>query len=120
VKRLHRIVGLVLLVLWVPITAHCMLENVPGLQFLKCATDTPDGAPCQDECSQLESATYKISDTHADFLPPALTEVFAFVIFELRADEQLITLIETPPEILCSWQFLFRTALPPRAPSFVS
>jgi hypothetical protein len=97
-----------------------MLENFPGLQFLKCATDTPEGAPCQDECSQLESATYKSSDTHTDFLPPALTEILAFMILEFRADEQLIAVIEVPPEIPCSWQFFHRTALPPRAPSFVS
>ena len=97
-----------------------MLENVPGLQFLKCATDTPEGAPCQDECSQLESATYKISDTHADFLPPALTELFAFVFLEFRADELLIIVLETPSEIPCCWQFLLRAALPPRPPSLVS
>jgi hypothetical protein len=99
-----------------------MLENIRGLEFLKCATDTPENnKQCDgDACSQLESATYKVSDTHADFLPPALTEIFAFVILEFRADEQLITVIETPPEIPCSWQFFFRTALPPRAPSSVS
>jgi hypothetical protein len=120
-KRLRQIVGLVLMLLWVPITAHCTLEDVPGLAFLKCATDTEQERDCEgDSCTQLESATYKISDTHADFLPPALTEIFAFIMVGFRADEQLITVIETPPEIPCSWQFLFRTALPPRAPSFVS
>ena len=119
-KRLFQIVGLVLTLLWVPITAHCMLENVPGLQFLKCATDTPEGSPCQDECSQLESASYKISDTHTDFMPPVLTEILAFVILKFRADEQPITVIETPPEIPSGWQFTFRTALPRRAPSLVS
>ena len=119
-KRLFHIVGLVLLVLWVPITSHCMLENVRGLEFLKCPTDTPDGAPCQDECSQLESASYKISDTHTDFLPAVLTEILTFVILEFPADEQPINVIETPPEIPPSWQFIFRTALAPRAPSFVS
>jgi hypothetical protein len=121
VKRLHQIVGLVLLVLWVPITAHCTLENVPGLEFLKCATDSDQGKDCKgDSCTQLESATYKISDTHTDFLPSAFTALFAFVMAEFPADEQPIAIIEAPPEISCSWQFSFRTALPPRAPSFVS
>src|SRR6185295_6551715 len=116
-----QIVGLVLLVLWVPITVHCTLESVPGLEFLKCATDADQGKDCEgDSCTQLESATYKISDTHADFLPPAFASLFAFLIFELPVDEQPTTVIETLPEISSSWQFSYRTALPPRAPSFVS
>ena len=35
-------------------------------------------------------------------------------------DEPAVAIIQVPPEIPRSWQFSFRTALPPRAPSFVS
>jgi hypothetical protein len=98
-----------------------MLENISGLQFLKCATDTEQKQDCEgDACTQLESATYKITDTHADFLLLAFIAFSAFVTLEFPADEQPTAIIETPPEIPCSWQFFFRTALPPRAPSLVS
>jgi hypothetical protein len=121
VKRLSRIVGLVLLVLWVPITSHCMLENIRGMEFLKCATDTDQGKNCEDDsCTQLESATYRISDTHTDFLSLAFFDFSAVVFLEFPVDEQPTAVIETPPEIPVAWQFFFRTALPPRAPSFVS
>jgi hypothetical protein len=120
-KRLHQIVGLVLMLLWVPITAHSTQENIPGLQFLQCATDADEKEGCEDDgCTQLESATYKISDTRTDFLPPAFTALFAFVAVEFRADKQRPGAIEVPPQIPCSWQFSCRTALPPRAPSFIS
>jgi len=120
VKRLFQLIGIMLTVLWLPITAHCCLEKVPGLQFLKCATDTPDNGPCQDECSQLETATYKISDTHTHVLPPAFTVFFQILVQELRADEQRKPVIKTSPEIPTGWQFSLRTALLPRAPSFTS
>ncbi len=121
VKRLFLIVGLVLLVLWVPITSHCMLENIRGMEFLKCATDTDQGKDCGDDgCTQLESATYRISDTHTDFLPLAFIDFSDVVLLELPVDEQPTAVVETPPDIPVAWQFLFRTALPPRPPSFVS
>jgi len=122
VKRLHRIVGLILLVLWVPITAHCTLENIPGLEFLQCATDAPESNNQCDEdgCAQLESATYKTSDSHNDFQPLAFIASLPFDLMEFPADEQQTAVIKTPPEISSSWQFSLRTALPPRAPSFVS
>ena len=106
-----------------PITSHCMLENISGLQFLKCATDTDteQKSDCEgDACTQLESATYKISDTHVDFSPSAFTALVAFIILEFPADEQPAAVLTVPLEISSSWQFFFRTALPPRAPSFVS
>ena len=120
-KRLQPIVGLFLLLLWVPITAHCNLENVPGLEFLKCAADSEAGKDCDgDACAQLETATYKISDTHSDFLPPALTSLSSLLLMEFPLAEPAAAVIEIPPELSSGWQFAYRTALPPRAPSFVS
>jgi hypothetical protein len=120
-QRLKQIVGLVLLVLWVPITTHCALEAVPGLEFLKCANDTPANNQCNDDaCSQLETATYKVSDTHAEFQLHTFIALLPLVVAEFPVDEQATAVIEAPPEISCSWQFSFRAALPPRAPSSVS
>lgn len=121
-KRLHQIVGLVLLVLWVPVTSHCMLEDVRGLEFLKCAPVTPEGDNhCDaDACSQLESPSYRISQADVDVAPPIFAVVSVILTAERPVDEGAIALIKNPPEFLSTWQFSFRTALPPRAPSFVS
>jgi hypothetical protein len=122
VKRLFQSIAVVLLVLWVPITAHCTLESIPGLEFLKCITDAPEESnKCdEDACSQLENATYKVPDSHAILLPPVFVTCCAFLVVEFPVDEQPTTVIKTPPEILSSWQFSLRTALSPRAPSIVS
>lgn len=121
-KRLHQVVGLFFLVLWVPITAHCTLESISALAFLKCAGDGPESNnQCNgDACSQLETATYKVSDSHTDFLLLSFTAWSPLLILEFPPGEQAITVVNSPPEIRRSWQFSFRTALPPRAPSFVS
>ena len=38
VKRSLQVIGIVLAVLWLPITAHCSLETLPGFEFLLCET----------------------------------------------------------------------------------
>src|SRR4051812_3003890 len=65
-KKVHKLTALVFVVLWVPITSHCQLEKVPGLEFLHCASDTPGNSDCQgDGCQVIESGFYKISDNSA-------------------------------------------------------
>ncbi len=120
-KRLLQIVGLVLAVLWMPIVSHCAWENVPALQFFKCATDTPEKSDCGDDgCAQLETATYKVADT-STAVPVLLLMLSIPVTFVERLPaEQLSPVTAAPPEVPAGWQFSFRTALPPRAPSLVS
>ena len=99
-----------------------MLESVSGLDFLKCAgASVPaDNGHCdEDGCAQVESGNYKVSDTHSDFALPD----FPALLITLAvgpASEATAAVIQAPPEILSGWQFTYRTALPPRAPSIIS
>jgi hypothetical protein len=123
-RKLHRLTALVFMVLWVPITAHCYLEKLPGLEFLQCAGDSGDTSDCQgDGCQIVESGFYKISN-HRDCV--AVAPVLAVVVLPRVLDDSFATagglaVFEiAPPELPQSWQFLSRTALPVRAPSFAS
>jgi hypothetical protein len=96
------------------------------LQLFKCVSESshdeaPQRSDCDgDWCSQLESGNYRISDSHADFQPLAFFALLPVVFVQFPVDEQPGAVIKAPPEIPCRWQFIYRTALPPRAPSFVS
>src|SRR6266850_5550398 len=114
---------IVLAVLWAPVTWHCKLESLPGLEFLRCPSDTPSRSDCAgDGCQVVESGLYKPEDNQRA-IPLAVD--FALLTEALSASErlalpQLVVSGETvsPPELPRSWQFSFRAALPPRAPSF--
>jgi len=72
--RLYRLTALAFLVLWVPVTSHCHLENVTGLEFLQCASETPENSGCEgDGCQTVESGFYKISDNSRTVPLPMLS-----------------------------------------------
>ncbi len=124
-KRLQQIVGLILLVLWVPLTSHCTWENISDLAMFKCADDTEQQSEqksdCADDgCAQLETATYRSSDAQPDVAPPAFLVLFQLLNVTVPTNESCVAVATSPPQILAGWQFSLRTALPPRAPSFVS
>lgn len=111
--------------LWVPLTSHCTWEYIPDLALFKCSGDTEQPSEqksdCADDgCAQLETATYRSSDTQPEVAPPAFLVLFQLLTLTDPASETCVAAVTTPPEIFTSWQFTFRTALPPRAPSFVS
>src|SRR6185369_6609673 len=122
-SKLQQLTALVFLVLWVPITAHCHLEKVPGLEFLKCPSDTQDSG-CQDGCQVVESGLYKIPEHSV--LVPAPVDLLVPCFEPTLADEvqpgsvPLGLLSLAPPDLRQSWQFVSRAALPVRAPSSLS
>lgn len=121
VKRLLNLFGIFLALAWVPITSHCAWENLPGLQLFQCATDTEQDSDCEgDGCFQVESASYKVSETQTQVPVPPFTIVFQISLLEIPPTLQPLPVTASPPEIPQSWQFSLRTASPPRAPSFVS
>jgi len=108
--------------------SHCTLEQFPGFEFLACC-DHQNTAPHQDNdceqdaCSVVESGFYRISD-YDDVAPAPFIS-----LSNLRLDVQTTVPGESanlglctsaPAELLHTWQFCFRTALAPRAPSFFS
>lgn len=124
-KQLRQIVGLVLLVLWVPLTSHCTWENISDLALFKCSAEAApqpeQKSDCADDgCAQLETATYRNSDAQSDVTPPDFLALFQLLTVTVPAGQTCAAAVTVPPEISTGWQFAFRAALPPRAPSFVS
>jgi hypothetical protein len=129
VKSLRILLTLLLVALWPLVTSHCSLEQMPGLEILACADETAT-APhqendCQtDGCAAVESGFYKTEDGREVVpLPPLIPSAFLTTIFLEAAPPAAVSRVaidSAPPELPQSWQFSFRTALPPRAPSFVS
>ncbi len=128
VTRFTKLIAPLMLALWGMAMTHCDLEHLPAFEFLACCTH-PDTAPHQDQdceqdgCAAVESGLYKI-DEQPVLLP---TPVFVLSLFLPLLDEVAPASVPSggaldsaPPELLRIWQFSFRTALPPRAPSFVS
>ena len=122
-------VAVLLLALWVPVTMHCTLETMPGFSFLQwcCGGDEApeqDHDCSQDFCSAVESGLYKIEDNPA--VVPALVLLLAFAAWDCVAEPptdsapQFVPVSSAPPELPRLWQFSYRTALPPRAPSLVA
>jgi hypothetical protein len=114
---------------WAPLTSHCQLESIPGLEFLHCSPEghasTDDGGdPCQDgACCSIESAKYQ-SPRQQEIIPVVLailpTANFGLLERPLPVEISPGILTSDPPDLQNGWQFTFRTALSPRAPSPVS
>jgi hypothetical protein len=129
VKWLKRAVALALLALWVPATMHCTLETVPGFSFLQhcCGGDEVPQEPSDcaaDFCTAIESGLYKIE--HHPTVAPVLPALVAFAAWVQVAEPLLDSTpcfapaSSAPPELPRFWQFHYRTALPPRAPSLLA
>lgn len=74
-------------------------------------------------CCSLASAIYKADDYHALTVAvpiAALLDDWDLPALLQYSDRPLPSISTSPPELPKSWQFNYRTALPPRAPSFVS
>ena len=128
VRNLTRTVALLIVAFWGFATAHCSLEQLPGFGFFACG-ERLGGAPHQDNdcgrdgCSVVESGFYRV-DEHPAIVPePLLLFAALLPLFEpdLRREIAAIpTRSSVPTELARVWQFSFRTALPPRAPSFIA
>ena len=127
-SKLTRIVALTVLALWGMAAMHCKLEAVPGMEFLKtcCFVDssTPSPKDCEsDGCGAVEDGNYRAEEQSASAPQPVF-----FVALLARTIEALLPEVQVytcgvclpPPDLPKGWQFSYRTALPPRAPSFVA
>jgi hypothetical protein len=121
--RIRSIVTIALLALWLPLMVHCQLETIPGLEFLQCASDSSQQTDCDgDSCCAVEKSHYKAEENSLTLsLPevlftPCLPVLATITTLPERGDVPTTA----PPELPRCWQFVFRTASPPRAPSFAS
>ena len=118
------VLSFVVLALWLVATHHCQLEDVPLLSFLKCAPSASTSSHCDgDSCQVVESGAYKIPGPRDQVLVAPLVAVMVpLVVLEdsSAAAGGPAAFEVVPPELPRSWQFISRTALPVRAPSFAS
>jgi hypothetical protein len=127
VSKLTRIAAVVALALWGLASMHCKLEAVPGLEFLRscCFADAAsDGhKDCEsDGCSAVEDGNYRAEEQNVSAPQPVLLPALLSTTIEapLPGFEAHPFVAPTPPpELPRSWQFSFRTALAPRAPSLI-
>jgi hypothetical protein len=112
--------------LWLPLSAHCQLETVPGFEFLQCIdAQTPGDTDCNDSsCCAFEKSQYQSSQVRVTIPPPDLLPLLPVALIETRttvSDEvSAAAFADAPPVLPKGWQFVFRVASPPRAPSFAS
>ncbi|MDA1273217.1 MAG: hypothetical protein O2960_04065 [Verrucomicrobia bacterium] len=128
-QTLRTLVVALMALAWVTVTSHCQFEALPGLEFLRCATElqVPDegGDPCNEGgCCSVESAKYQ-SPRQQEMLPVVLVAIlpvddFDMLELSLPVGVSFGILTAAPPELQASWQFSLRTALPVRAPSLNS
>ncbi|MGC3957933.1 MAG: hypothetical protein QM813_08320 [Verrucomicrobiota bacterium] len=131
--KLKTALTLLLAILWLPVTSHCLLfEAAEGTNSPACCLH--DDAPVAEShhqqegasaaCALLENAQYKSSQQRIAAPPfvaqlafelPSLLNVA--LISGTSDSQQLDTPLESLP---VTWQFSMRAALPARAPSFVS
>lgn len=129
VRTLRTLIIVGLALAWVPLTSHCELEAVSGLEFLHCVEESSDSPPdhshdCDDSCCSVEYATYQVQRSQElvsicilALVPSDFRFGFKRVLaLELGFDVLAIP----PPELAKTWQFSFRAALPVRAPSFAA
>jgi len=117
---------------WLLMTSHCRIESLPGFEFLACVSETSchsdsksqRSAPEQSSCCSAEKASYKSEQlrvTLPTLAMQAIDQASSFDLASALPAEVCIGILNTgPPELPSTWQFSFRTALPVRAPSFVS
>ena len=129
VKWLKTIAVFGLLGLWLGATNHCKLEEIPGLNFLVCgehkgSTPHQDNNCDTDGCAQVEDGVYKTEESQVTAAAP--TVVLAVTLLTALEEQARYRptgsdfLTFASPELPVTWQFSFRAALPPRAPSFLS
>ncbi len=117
-----------LALLWLPMTSHCNLEHLRGLEFLACCNHE-DTAPHQDKdcetdvCASVESGNYKTEERAVTVPTQSLVATISALLLTAAPaipSTSVIAISSVPAELPQRWQFAFRTAAPPRAPSFVS
>ncbi len=129
VRRFRNIYFALAAFLWLPAAAHCQLETLPGLEFLRCAISAKAPADANHGCKDcggctVEKSEYRSISTSLNAPAPELLTVFLAPrqeSFELLPVEIGVGFPTTaPPGLLPSRHFLTRTALPVRAPSLAA
>jgi len=113
---------------WLPLTAHCRIETIPGFEWLACQsagrTQSTPSSHCDAGCCSVESSSYKAHEGQPLQSDLNFVLLFVNVLAELSVERPIEFVAglssDPPPELLTTWQFVSRAALPVRAPSIAS
>ena len=128
-QRIKAVVALVLALVWLPAVSCCLIDASGLLGKQDCCSkehshSVPSPGNCDQPCGMLASATYLPQQDQVLIVAPLGVPLFdvAFSRVELQRPAGVGRDLPAaaPPELAGCWQFSFRTALPPRAPSFAS
>src|SRR5581483_4630813 len=96
------------------LSAHCQLETVTGLEFLRCAVDAQsasgtskdcgDSGCCAAEKSQYKSEQLRLTLPTPELLPMTFTPLLP-VANSLPDEVSVGVLTAAPPQLLKTWQF---------------
>jgi hypothetical protein len=121
-QRLKAVIACVMLAFWVPASMHCLLEDAGWLPKDESCASSPTGTHdqgdgCQFENGRVQLQALKVSIPSFDLIAvllPDLPEPFAPLM--VTPSDHASTLAE----LVHTWQFTHRAALPVRAPSILS
>jgi hypothetical protein len=129
VHRIKAVVALVLALVWWPAVSCCLIDGSGLLAKKDCcpkehSQTVPGPSHCDQPCGTLAAAHYFPQQSQLLLLAPVgatLVDCAKFLLEIQNPSEVGRDLRATaPPELAGHWQFSFRTALSPRAPSFAS
>ena len=128
-QRIKAAVALMLALLWLPAVSCCLMDTSGLVSKQDCcsqehAPSVPGPGNCDQPCGALASASYLPQQSQLLVIAPVGVPLFdcAFSPTEIPRPAGVGRALPAtaPPELAGHWQFSFRTALSPRAPSFAS
>ncbi len=126
VRLLRSILMLLLAVAWIPLSAHCELENMIGLEVLQCHPQGPSSGAshCEDApCCGWECGQYYVPAAQPLVtVPPSAIVPSTLTVREPGPTGGAFPEMPAaaPPDSPRPWQFYLRAAVLPRAPSKIS
>ncbi len=129
VQRIKTVVAVLLALVWLPAVSCCLIDASGLLGKQDCCSkehshSTPGPGNCDQPCGALASASYLPQQSQSLLIAPIGVPLFdaAFPLVEIHRPAGVGRDLPAtaPPEMAGHWQFSFRTALSPRAPSFAS
>lgn len=128
-QRIKAAVALVLALVWLPAASCCLIDAAGWLGKQECCSKehsqrAPGPGNCDQPCGALASATFLPQQSQPLIFAPVGLLLFnsATTLPEIQRPFGVGRELPAtaPPELAGHWQFSFRTALAPRAPSFAS
>jgi hypothetical protein len=129
VHRLKAVIALLLALVWLPAVSCCLIDASGLFGKQECCSKEqtyPVSGPgaCDKLCGALAVATYFSQQDHLGAVASLGLAWCENAALQIKPQERELAAPElpstAPPELPGHWQFSYRTALSPRAPSFIS